>query len=494
MKVKTLTLFVVVSVSIIIVTSIIIFLQYAKEPSTLLPEQPKPQPKLVISGTITEGPISEPVQIVLDFYQAIAEKNCAKAIQLRPGYTEHSCLNIQNVVIKRVILVRETTNISVVYLDITYQQAQKEQSFFGHVKLVKPNDKWFIDDDSYASAEKLNLKQYLKKHKIPDMVHGYEPPQLFSGLTFGSSTLLNSCWTPAELDGSPKDKKVRRPIKNPYREPPLVTTPYNFNQAVEPKLRNSIRYVTPAHNQKIVALTFDLCERTKERTGYDAAIVNYLREHGIKATFYAGGKWMHSHPEKTMQLMADPLFEIGNHAWTHGNMRVLKGEKMENQILWTQGQYEVLHGILMSKLETGQCPVPVTEMEKIPPIPMTFRFPYGTCSRESLQALAKYGLPAIQWNVVTADPSRKQSSKAIAKTVLRKVKPGSIIIAHANGRGYNTAKALPLFIPKLKKLDYQFVTVSELLKSGKVVTTDTCYELKPGDNKRYDRIFGKGTE
>ncbi len=315
-----------------------------------------------------------------------------------------------------------------------------------------------------------------------------------SDLTFGSSAILNSCWTLAELAGSPKDKKVRRPIKNPYRKPPLVTTPYNFNQVVEPKLRNSIRHVIPDQNKKIVALTFDLCERTKERTGYDAAIVNYLRKHGVKATFYAGGKWMHSHPDKTMQLMADPLFEIGNHAWTHGNMRVLKGEEMKNQILWTQGQYEVLRRQLMSQLEIGQCSVPVSEMDKIPLVPMTFRFPYGTCSTESLQALADYGLPAIQWDVVTGDPSRKQSANSIAKTVLRNVKPGSIIIAHANGRGYNTAKALPLFIPKLKEQDYTFVTVSELLKSGKAVTVETCYELKPGDNKKYDRLFGKGTE
>jgi len=95
---------------------------------------------------------------------------------------------------------------------------------------------------------------------------------------------------------------------------------------------------------------------------------------------------------------------------------------------------------------------------------------------------------------VTGDPSRKQSANSIAKTVLRNVKPGSIIIAHANGRGYNTAKALPLFIPKLRRQGYTFVTVSELLKSGKVITVETCYELKPGDNKKYDRLFGKGTE
>ncbi len=322
---------------------------------------------------------------------------------------------------------------------------------------------------------------------------GDKPVPMSDELTFGSSTILNSCWTPKQLQGSSRDKQVQRPIKNPYRSPPQITTPH-LNSPVESKLRDSIRHVIPDSDEKIVALTFDLCERTKERTGYDAAIVNYLRQHHVKATFYAGGKWMHSHPDKTMQLMADPLFEIGNHAWTHGNMRVLRGEEMENQILWTQGQYEVLRGQLMSQLEIGQCSVPVSEMYNIPPVPMTFRFPYGTCNANSLQTLADYGLPAIQWDVVTGDPSRKQSANSIAKTVLRNVKPGSIIIAHANGRGHGTADALPLFIPKLRERGYQFVTVSELLKSGEAITTKTCYELKPGDNKRYDRIFGKGTE
>jgi peptidoglycan/xylan/chitin deacetylase (PgdA/CDA1 family) len=42
--------------------------------------------------------------------------------------------------------------------------------------------------------------------------------------------------------------------------------------------------------EKLVALTFDLCERADDRTGYDRAIVNYLRAHAIAATFFAGGK------------------------------------------------------------------------------------------------------------------------------------------------------------------------------------------------------------
>jgi peptidoglycan/xylan/chitin deacetylase (PgdA/CDA1 family) len=63
-----------------------------------------------------------------------------------------------------------------------------------------------------------------------------------------------------------------------------------------------------------VALTFDLCEQADDVTGYDRRIVNRLRDEGVRATFFAGGKWMRSHEEKAQQLMADPRFEIGNQA------------------------------------------------------------------------------------------------------------------------------------------------------------------------------------
>jgi peptidoglycan/xylan/chitin deacetylase (PgdA/CDA1 family) len=99
-------------------------------------------------------------------------------------------------------------------------------------------------------------------------------------------------------------------------------------------MAKSIRRVQPRDGQRLVALTFDLCERADQISGYDGAIVDVLRQERVPATFFAGGKWMRTHPERTMQLMADPLFEVGSHAWTHGNLRVLEGEKPETQIAW----------------------------------------------------------------------------------------------------------------------------------------------------------------
>jgi peptidoglycan/xylan/chitin deacetylase (PgdA/CDA1 family) len=115
------------------------------------------------------------------------------------------------------------------------------------------------------------------------------------------------------------------------------------------------------------------------------------------------------------------------------------------------------------------------------------RFPYGRCDAKSLTAVADAGLLAIQWDLVTGDPDPHQSAKAIVNTILTRVHPGAIIVAHANGRGWHTADALAIAIPKLKEEGYSFVTVSELLKAGKPVIAANCYLTRPGDMPRLAR-------
>ena len=46
------------------------------------------------------------------------------------------------------------------------------------------------------------------------------------------------------------------------------------------------------------------------------------------------------------------------------------------------------------------------------------------------------------------------------------------------------------FVPELRALGYDFVTISELLTHGPAVSSKDCYELMPGDNLRYDRTIG----
>lgn len=310
--------------------------------------------------------------------------------------------------------------------------------------------------------------------------------------SFGSQTLLERLWTPQQLQGSPYDTRIVR-LRVPDEAPPAEGAA-SLLPPVSP--HGAIRRMKPAYNRQLVALTFNLYERADEVTGYDASIVNYLRTEQVRATFFAGGKWMRSHPEKAMQLMADPLFEVGNHGWTHENLRVLTGESLASQIRWTQDQYALLWEELKHRaLREGLEPYIVEqEMAQIPHVPLIFRFPYGTCSPEALQVVNSQGLQAIQWDVVSGDSARPRAAHEIAQTVLRRIKPGSIVIFHANGRGYETAAALPHIIPALRTRGFEFVTVSELLLLGEdTVAPWECYELKPGDNRHYDALVSKGT-
>ncbi|HEX2446899.1 MAG TPA: hypothetical protein VHK26_01770 [Methyloceanibacter sp.] len=115
------------------------------------------------------------------------------------------------------------------------------------------------------------------------------------------------------------------------------------------------------------------------------------------------------------------------------------------------------------------------------------RFPYGTCDAEALAAAAEHGLLAIQWDVISGDPDPHRTAKAIADTILGKAHPGAIIVAHANGRGWKTAEALAIAIPKLKEEGYGFATVSELLAAGKPMIADKCYLNKPSAGPRVAR-------
>ncbi len=292
------------------------------------------------------------------------------------------------------------------------------------------------------------------------------------------------CWSQAALEGSAADKRTVPTPAALRNIPPSRLRPGEIAPPLPPDMANSIRSVKLPENLKLIALTFDLCEVENWTGGYDPGIVNYLRSRKIKATFFAGGKWMRSHPEKTMQLMADPLFEIGNHGWDHKNFRTLGKREAQDQVLWTQAQYELLWEQLQKRPcfhATGEA-----ETKKIPMVPRLFRFPFGACNHDALKMLQDLGLPAVQWDVVSADPAKGRSAAAIARTVLTSVRSGSIVVFHANGRGHGTAESLPMFVPRLREAGFDFVTVSELLASGAPVAVPQCYEMRPGDNLRYD--------
>ena len=292
------------------------------------------------------------------------------------------------------------------------------------------------------------------------------------------------CWPAADLRARADEERIRRGPAA-FIAPP-AGTPAPFT-SVPPAERRVIRRVNLPAGKKLVALTFDLCEQPHEIAGYQGRIVDYLRANDIKATFFLGGKWILSHPHRSQQLMSDGRFEVANHSWEHRNFRLLHGAALVNEFRHTQVAYEQTRQGLVAR----QCRVPdgrASPAEIAPERLSLFRFPFGACNEAALQTAGEMGLKVVQWDVSSGDPSHGMGRGAMAATVLASARPGSIVLFHANGRGWHTPDALPAIVRGFRERGYGFVTVSELLAAGEPVYSSTCYDSRPGDTDRYDHF------
>jgi peptidoglycan/xylan/chitin deacetylase (PgdA/CDA1 family) len=145
------------------------------------------------------------------------------------------------------------------------------------------------------------------------------------------------------------------------------------------------------------------------------------------------------------------LFELGNHSWSHPDMPALATEaEMSAEILKTQD--------MMYQLTGRQ--------------PRLFRLPAGLYNNIVLDVVAEHGLTTIQWDADTADPVGDNDAQNIVKLVKERTQNGSIILMHANGRGWHTAEALPEMIRYLRGAGYCLVTVGQMI--GMDAVPETC--------------------
>ena len=247
--------------------------------------------------------------------------------------------------------------------------------------------------------------------------------------------------------------------------------------------RGIVRRVKLPPGKKLIALTFDLCEQPSEIAGYQGGIVDFLRQNRIKATFFVGGKWMLSHRDRAQQLMADGLFEVANHAWEHRNLRNLSGRALTDEVRNVQLAYEQVRDELAAKQCVGR-----TAACR----PRSRRRGGSACSasRSAHAARRRWrkspNRGSCRFNG-TCRPAIRHSGcppATMTQNVLASVRPGSIVLFHANGRGWSTEAALPGIVSALQAKGYEFVTVTELLAAGEPVMSDTCYDFRPGDTDR----------
>jgi len=245
-------------------------------------------------------------------------------------------------------------------------------------------------------------------------------------------------------------------------------TPAAFKQLFFSASQDGENVVTPPTNsgvvfhgprdKKEVALTFDadMTPWMKEQlqsgnvqSYYNQELIHYLQHSHIKATLFLTGMWIELYPQGAKQLAENPLFELGNHSYSHpsfsgscyGLAQITEDEK-QPEIEHTQ---QLLFG-LTNKQNT------------------LFRFPGGCYAQDDINLLHKDALQPIQWDVV-GDDGFNNDTQAIINNVLQNVQNGSIIVMHMNGypNDPKTSEAIPTIVATLKERGYTFVTIDELL-------------------------------
>ncbi|MCF6092998.1 polysaccharide deacetylase family protein [Microaerobacter geothermalis] len=194
----------------------------------------------------------------------------------------------------------------------------------------------------------------------------------------------------------------------------------------------------PSHVRR-VALTFD----DGPDLQFTPQILDVLKKHNVKATFFIVGNRAKAHPEIVKRIVREG-HAIGNHTWNHANLPKLPIESVRNQIIQTDN---TLKNIIGYK-------------------PKLFRAPYGAMTEETVQMLGKMGYTAVGWTVDSLD-WKGLSKEAVSDNVLSNIFPGAIILQHsAGGKGEDlsgTVKALSEIIHKLKNDRVEFYTVPDLL-------------------------------
>jgi peptidoglycan-N-acetylglucosamine deacetylase len=99
-----------------------------------------------------------------------------------------------------------------------------------------------------------------------------------------------------------------------------------------------------------------------------------------------------------------------------------------------------------------------------------FRPPNGFRTPWMMHTIHKMGFKIVTWDDMTTDYNARVKPKEIAKKILSKVRPGSIIVFndglnlnHGVNRG-NTIEALRIVINELKEESYKFVSLDGMGK------------------------------
>jgi peptidoglycan/xylan/chitin deacetylase (PgdA/CDA1 family) len=184
---------------------------------------------------------------------------------------------------------------------------------------------------------------------------------------------------------------------------------------------------------KEVALTIDDGPHAKT----SPALLDVLRAHHVRATFFVIGENVKKHPELARRMVAEG-HDVGNHTQSHLPLDTLTTRQIRNEIVDCDINFSRITGRRLALLR-----------------------PPGMRYNKKVMRVARqlgYIVVSDTWG---AKDYAKVTPDFIVRGTGRWVENGSIIMLHDDHPA--TAAALPRIISNLKDEGYRFVTISEML-------------------------------
>ncbi len=175
---------------------------------------------------------------------------------------------------------------------------------------------------------------------------------------------------------------------------------------------------------------------------YIPSMLDTLKKHHVKATFFLEGRWVKNNPDMT-KVILDAGHELGNHSYSHPDMARLTNDRSREELVNTND---------VMKSVTGK------ENKWFAP-------PSGSYRQETVEIASELNMRTIMWSVDTIDWQKPQPDVLIQR-VMKKVHPGAIILMHPTD---STAKSLDRLIQNIKDEQLEISDLTTLLDEERMI-------------------------
>lgn len=188
--------------------------------------------------------------------------------------------------------------------------------------------------------------------------------------------------------------------------------------------------------EKVLYLTFDC----GFENGNTPAILDALKKHNAKATFFVVGNYISTSPDLVKRMVQEGHI-VGNHSYHHPDMTQMGKEEFAKELGELETLYEQTIGKSMAKF---------------------YRPPQGKYSTNSLQIAKELGYKTVFWSLAYVDwnqDSQPTHEEAFDK-LLKRVHPGAVVLLHNTSK--TNGEILDELLTKWEMMGYTFKSLEEI--------------------------------